>query len=622
MSNFIKPLIQLGAMIIGNMLGGPILATLFAIGATVLTNALFKPSAPERQAQETTLQLGEGPRRYVFGRCATAGMLADAFNHGGKYGTDWEVLVIDIADHFCDALEGFYVDDTFHPYVADGVVSGFNNQLSAWWLPGTEDQEVFEFLITQGGWSSNDRARGCARVVVAYKADASDAKNPVFPGGRPRFVFVVRGARLYDPRKDSTVEGGAGAHRWDEPSTWEWSDNAELARYKFQRGIYACDRIDQPDMLLVGRGLSAIEAPPAAIIAAANICDEDVALAAGGTEKRYRASGVIEATEEFGTIEEEFARAMGGIVIQVEGAVMVEPGHAKVPVRTLTDADFVAGTPIRFERERGEADEEWCNTISVRYVEPTQKWKEHSAPVRRDPADVITDGGARERTLSLRFVTSNTQAQRIGEIMRRMGRLQKTGGFTLGPQHIDLEAGDWINWVSERRPERSGTYRIQSDAQGVEWRNQLSLREIATSVFSWSTANEGLDGSLAEQPDAPELYAAPEAGDWTLEAVEVDAGALPGVGLRFSGAIDDSYASGIVFEYRVEDPGNGPDDNWTGQEIAPTGTVSRTLVGVAASESYEGAVSYQYGGVTGGRLILGPVTTAAVDLVIDGQVPL
>lgn len=432
----------------------------------------------------------------------------------------------------------------------------------------------------------------------------------------------MRGARLYDPRKDSTVEGGSGAHRWDDPTTWEWSDNAELARYTYQRGIYACDRIDQPDMLLVGRGLSAIEAPPAAIIAAANICDEDVALAAGGTEKRYRVSGVIDSTEKFGAIEEEFARAMGGIVVQAEGAVMVEPGHAKVPVRTIYDSDFIAGTPIKFERERGEADDEWCNTVTVRYVEPTQKWKEHSAPVRRDPADVIADGGSRERPISLRFVTSGTQAQRIGEVTRRMGRLQKTAAGTLGPQHIDLEAGDWINWVSARRPERSGTYRIMSDAQGAEWRNALTLREIATSVFSWSTANEGVDGAVAEQADPPDRYTAPDAADWTLEAVEVSSGALPGVGLRFSGAVDDLYASGIVFEYRVEDPGNGPDDNWTGQEIAPTTTVARTLGGVAGAESYEGAVSYQYGGVTGARLILGPVTTATVELVIDGQVPL
>ncbi len=622
MSKFIKPMIQLGAMIIGELLGGPLLAVAFTIGATILTNALFKPSAPERQASETTLQLGEGPRRYVFGRCATAGALADAFNYGGKYGTDWEVLVIDIADHFCDALEGFYVDDTYHAYSGDGSVSGFNSQLSIWWVPGTEGQSVPSILTSQGGWSANDRARGCARVVVAYKSDASDAKNPVFPGGRPRFLFVVRGARLYDPRKDSTVEGGAGAHRWDNPATWEWSRNAELARYTFQRGIYACNRIDQPDMLLVGRGLSAIEAPPAAIIAAANICDEDVALAAGGTEKRYSADGVIDATEEFGAVEEEFARAMGGIVIQVEGAVMVEPGHAKVPVRTITDADFIAGTPIKFERERGEADEEWCNTISVRYVEPSQKWKDHSAPVRRDPADVIADGGARERTLTLRFVTSGTQAQRIGEIARRMGRLQKTGGFTLGPQHLDLEAGDWINWVSERRPERSGTYRIQSDAQGAEWRNQLSLREIATSVFNWSTANEGLDGSVAEQQDAPSPYAPPDPADWNVAPVTSDAGGLPVAALEFTGAVGDPYATGIVFEFRVEDPGNGPDDNWLSQQVAPTVTVARTLTGLAGGESYEAAVSYQYGGVTGARLILGPVTTDAVDLVIDGQVEL
>jgi hypothetical protein len=111
-------------------------------------------------------------------------------------------------------------------------------------------------------------------VLVCYKADAPDAKKPAWPGGRPRFGFVVKGKLCYDPRKDSTVAAGSGAHRWEDPSTWEWSENPVVCRYNWVRGIYAEDDVANPTALLVGRGLTAEEAPPENIIAAANLCDE------------------------------------------------------------------------------------------------------------------------------------------------------------------------------------------------------------------------------------------------------------------------------------------------------------------------------------------------------------
>jgi hypothetical protein len=85
---------------------------------------------------------------------------------------------------------------------------------------------------------------------------------------------VVKGKLCYDPRKDSTVAGGSGAHRWEDPSTWEWSENPVVCRYNWVRGIYAEDDVTDPTALLIGRGLTAEEAPPENIIAAANLCDE------------------------------------------------------------------------------------------------------------------------------------------------------------------------------------------------------------------------------------------------------------------------------------------------------------------------------------------------------------
>jgi hypothetical protein len=142
-------------------------------GAMIVTQAvvdLTMPKTPARMASEMTLQLGEQPRSALFGETFTAGSLVDGFNYGGKYGTDWECLIIRLADHKCEGLTGFYVND--------------------------------------------------------------------------------------------------------DPTTWEWSENPIVCRYNWARGIYAEDDVSDPTALLIGRGLTAEEAPPENVIAPANLCDE------------------------------------------------------------------------------------------------------------------------------------------------------------------------------------------------------------------------------------------------------------------------------------------------------------------------------------------------------------
>ncbi|MBB5987440.1 phage tail protein [Sphingobium lignivorans] len=589
------------------LIGSQLIIAGAAMFASSALNALLAPSRgnAERQAAETALNIGEEPRRAIFGRGATGGSLVDAFNYGGEHGTDWEVLVIALADHRCDAIEGFWVNDQYVTYTGDGFVPGFNNQLQIYTRLGTVGQTVPELLISQGGWSPSDRQRGVTHVTVAYKADAADAKNPIWTAGRPTFLWVVRGLRCYDPRHDSSVPGGAGAQRRNNPATWTWSENAEICRYNFDIGIYAEDRVDDPDMLLIGRGLSAIEAPPEMIFAAANLCDEPVALAAGGTEPRYRVGGTIYANEEFDDVEKAFAAAMGGILVQPEGTIGVEPGHAKAPVAWFTDDDLVRGTSASYSDERSDADEDWVNTVIPRYIEPTQRWSEHGAPIRRNTADVIADGGPREAPLTLRLVTSNTQAQRIGEIRRRLGRLAGTGGVTLGPRFAEIEEGDIVVWTSARRTAGVPVaFRVDSYRLDEKWQNTLALRRVASSVYSWTTADEIAPGATAEANTPPAVYGQPPAGDWSAVGGTVEGAVAAVPAITFSGGASDPHAIGILFEFRKDG-----DTAWTPMPVVAPGSTRQIVTAVQAGTAYQPAVTYFYDNGRGERRVLATVTT-------------
>lgn len=463
-----------------------VVKTVLQVAATVALSkaakalGLSKQSVQERQASVTQLSLGEVPREAVVGMACTGGSLLDAFNFGGKYGTDTVTRVIALADHLLDGIVGYYVDDVFYNWTNDGVQPGFNGKLSIEFKNGFAGGNVPPLHVRQnGGWTANDVLAGVAHVVVDTRFDEA-----VWTQGHPRLKFVVRGLRVYDPRRDPALGyTGPDPQTWADTSTHTFSRNAALLRYAYTRGIYATGHQGEPQHLLIGRGLSAEEAPPARIIAAANLCDEAV-----DGEIRYTADGVIAANQAFIEVEELFAAAMAGVIVQREGGVEIEPGQAKAAVVTITDGDLVIGKPIGATPFLPDSDGGRINTIVPRYVEPTQGWLDHAAPVIRDlsrmaPAP-IGDGGPREMTLALALVIRASQANGNGAIALRKAALERRATVTLPPRFAGLEEGDWIAWKSDRRHGGATVrYRVVSFSLNAEWQNSLVLEEIASSVY-------------------------------------------------------------------------------------------------------------------------------------------
>lgn len=73
--------------------------------------------------------------------------------------------------------------------------------------------------------------------------------------------WTIKARKVYDPRKDST-NGGAGTHRLNDPTTWEWSENAMLCTADFVRCKY------------VGIGAGANGINWASVARIATICDQ------------------------------------------------------------------------------------------------------------------------------------------------------------------------------------------------------------------------------------------------------------------------------------------------------------------------------------------------------------
>lgn len=498
-------------------------AATLAINTAIGALTRKKAPAQERQAQVTTLSIGEVPREAVFGITAIGGSLVDVFNWGGQHGTDRVTMCIALADHACDGMQGYFVGDEYHRWTGNGPQAAFGGKLILEFRNATEDGWAPPAdAVAHGGWTATDR--GCS-VTHMWVTVVYDEK--VWPQGLPRFRWEVRGLHPFDPRR--------GDHDPGDPTTWTFSRNPILERYTWARGIYATGKQGQPEHLLIGRGLSAEEAPPDRIIGWANLCDEHI-----DGLPRYFCDGVIQADLDHIEVEEMFATAMAGTIVQREGGVEIEPGHAKATVVTITDDDLVVGEPVEYSAFRPDSDGGRINTVIPRYVSVAQRYTDHSGPVRRDLADITRDGGPREMTLVLPLVTNGAVADRNAEIARRLARLERRASIVLPPEYSRLEEGDWIAWRSDRRHGGATVrYRVEAWSLDEAWRMHLSLREIAASVYG---EPDPVDDPVPPPPppNPPDALA--------LTNVSVEAITLPG---------DETTSTVPAIRFRWGDPVEG-----------------------------------------------------------------
>lgn len=473
---FVAPLIAtaIGVGTIGEMAIG--LGLSLALGAA--SRALAPtPSTASASGQRLSLRTeANGAREWVVGRAATAGTLIYHQVYGPN-GNDNLQLVLQLADHECDALEKVFVDGVEKAWNSGtGAVTDYPG-MKITWHAGTWSQAADDDLVANGGgrWTVNDRGRGICYVVITIPYD-----QKLYPTGLPKFLFVVRGAKLYDIRKDSTA-GGSGSHRWATPSTWEWSENPSVIAYNYARGLWTNGQ------RIIGMNCPASALPAAEWIAAANVCDESVTLAAGGTEKRYVAGGVLTSAVSHREILADITRACAGLFIETGGALKLRPGAARTAVATVTDDDLLDDAEIEINAKRPRS--QLINAVFGSFHDPSVQYEMVALPPRLSPADEAIDGVRLEEHYALDLVTSGSQGQRILEIMRRRGRMQRTVKCRLPAKFALLEAGDWITWNSARYG-WSATFEIRTANVGFDKQLVVELQEMAASVYGWGTGDE------------------------------------------------------------------------------------------------------------------------------------
>lgn len=468
------------------------IATVFSIGYSIYSMATM-PDMPgysaEVRGRTQVVRSAVQPHRIIYGTCMVSGPLiyGPSCGENNKY----IYLVVVLAAHEVEEIGDVYLGDTLSTddrfkvvtpeQPEEGYWQGGGDMEPVYYVTrpykaavshdyvtitkhlGASDQAADAALIadTNGEWTAQHHTlSGRAYVVVRLEW------NPdIFPTGIPNIKAVVKGKKVYDPRSSTTA----------------WSDNWAL-----------CVR----DYLTSASGLrcTASDVDDTQTIAAANICDEAVALAGGGTEPRYTMNGTFTLDQTPVEIMRKLLTAAAGHVIWSQGAYQIHPAAWQTPVKTLTESDLagdISIQPIIGLKDR-------CNTIRGTFVDPAKAWQPTDFPIVKNSTALTRDGRELVQNIELPFTTSAATSQRIAKIHleRQLQEINvtipcKLTAFTIQP-------GDVIGVTIARLGWSSKYFRVTGWNLTDRGEVQLQLREDDSTVYDW---NSGMETVIDPAPD-------------------------------------------------------------------------------------------------------------------------
>lgn len=461
-------------------------------GLSLLAGALAKKPKQQGGSQTQVQYSADAYRIIPFGTVAIAGREVYWKGVGKKNKTN--CYVIQLADWQCHQLRAVWVNGvrkTLTPVAVVGTeaaryeVQSFGSKFIVKWFPGTTAQTADSELITMsadtaggsiGGWTADHIGKGVCYVsfIIEYDEELMPA--------RPQLLWELDGALLYDWRKDST-NGGSGAHRWDDPATWEFSSNPAVCDYNWCRGFW------RNGMLLAGIGAASYDLLHSAYTTAANICDETLD-DGGGSRKRYVVSVIINADGEHRIAREAFIAAMAGDGVERGGQFAVLAGAAYSPVMTLTDDDMASAHSFKFQQKSPLS--EIYNAVHVTWLNLDQPWSAHTLTPLTDSQYEDQDGGQRiARDIDLAMVPNPYQARAIGKVVLEQSRMQAIHTGVYGGKTAVLEPGDWVTRQFNRDTGFGVSSFLDTDPYGFDasaltdsYLNRMGTDELTMKVVS------------------------------------------------------------------------------------------------------------------------------------------
>lgn len=481
-------------------------------GSGYVTTAPYGRSAPETKTSNVTLN-GSGGGSFTIASTPVSGSVSAVYSTGSGIDLEETLLTVVSVVGTSVTLSGGPPDGAARIMWQTIVTTRFARIRT---YNGTAGQNVGADLDAEypGLITSTDEFAGIAVAVVDLTYDPD-----IFPTGLPNITARIRGAKVYDPREDSTVDGGSGSHRADDPDTWEWSENPAL------HALYYA-------MSANGWAVPVDEIRIADVMAAADVCDvsttftmrlpddstEDV------TMPRYRSGIVIPTDADPKAMMDEIIESMAGRQGWAGGIWRMRAGAMATPVWAM-DSSWIAqrldaegnatgGAVVRISN--GVPRDAKVNRVAGTCVDRMQRYQVLPFPAVEDPVLIAAEG---EYAIEVEYQAVNhvAHAQHLASIAIRESQAALRMETTCNLSAYRCEMFD----VGEVTIDRYGMEDKTFEVTGWRWHPadgvQLNLAEITDAIFE-------PDAELGGRDPAPDSSLPAPWDVETITGVSVDSG--------------------------------------------------------------------------------------------------
>ncbi len=386
---------------------------LFGIGRSIFDKTVgalwdsLTPDVPEEDLATLAKGLQKGidqPRRITFGRDRVGGVIA----HQAEVERDKKKFVQMVV-----LINGAPIDALEEIYIADKPLSEYSSESWDYELSdGRHTTANSKAVSKMAGWTAAHIGYGQAHIFVEFENN-----REVFPDGISDTEFLIRGARVWDPR-DTNQDP-------NDETTWLWSQNAVLCALHYVR-FYGAHEVPFERL------------PLEWWIAAINVCDEEAEFTDKDgnvtTEPRYTTNGSFTFTTKPLDVLNQLEACFAGKIFRQMGQWYVRVGAwYGNPTYTINADDVHGNIKIKWHADLRDR----ANVVRATFTDPEQNYERTDAPPVISAAYQARDNQVLEKSITLPFVRSSTTAQRLATIHLEQTRL---GEIELPLKHKGLAA--------------------------------------------------------------------------------------------------------------------------------------------------------------------------------------
>jgi hypothetical protein len=445
-----------------------------------------KPSLDSMSSQGTLVNArsAAAPHDYIYGTVRKGGTITYMEATGGS--NKFLHIILTLAGHEVNAINDIYIDDQIATINGSGFVTSqsWASKIRIIKYTGSQTTAPALLLAESSQINSTFVGNGIAYLYIRLEYD-----QDVFPNGIPMFTAIVQGKKVYDPRTTTTG----------------FSANAAL-----------CVR----DYITDSRGLGDAAVNNTTFSASANVCDENVTLAVGGTEKRYTMNGVINADQTPSDILQQMMTCCAGTTFWGQGDWQLKVGYYTPAVKTFTLDDLRGPISLQTRQSMGSI----FNSVVGTFNDAAQGYITVDYPKLTSATFLSEDNGVDSPIdLALPFTTSAASAQRISKLTLFRGREQMTLTAEFGMAGFEVQVGDIVAFTNDRYGWTAKEFevvgwRFYANQDAGDLRVNLELRETSEAAFDWTAEESAIIGN---NTNLPSPFAAQTVGMSVVSEVRV-----------------------------------------------------------------------------------------------------